>query len=376
MTVTYTTGTITLTNGQKAVVGTGTGWSVAGIVSGVIFVQGVGNPLPFSAITDDTHLTADIEWTGPNGSYAYAMVVDTSSGRQTVANMQALATYIQRLDNASLAALASLSGTMVANRIMYATSGAAAAWTPLTAFMRSLLDDGDAATARATLGNVFAKNLPIANDYLTGGEADFNALPGPGLWQLDRGGNVPNLNGPTSSLHHIVLQIGNEYRGLQIAGDFGNPNVLWFRIGGSTWGAWRVLLSDANGSPIISTSGGNEADITTSAENRLSIDFTAVRPNIMAVGAIAIRNTVAAEPWVTCMMVIRDLTSGAEFINKSFPILTPGTNGGRFHPSIPLTIGYSGLTLGRAYRIIMYVWKDAAVGPIYPTHMSIVAINS
>jgi hypothetical protein len=42
--------------------------------------------------------------------------------------------------------------TPAADRIAYYTSGSAAALTPLTSFGRSLIDDADAATARATLG--------------------------------------------------------------------------------------------------------------------------------------------------------------------------------------------------------------------------------
>ena len=62
--------------------------------------------------------------------------------------------------DATLTALAGLNTS--ANQLIYATGADQFALTPLTAFIRTLLDDADAATARATLGAA-----PLASPALT-----------------------------------------------------------------------------------------------------------------------------------------------------------------------------------------------------------------
>lgn len=104
----YTTGTITLTNGSAVVTGSGTAWQTALIMGGVIYVQAAGgSPLPILTVDSNTQITAAIEWTGASGEYSYAIQVNNDVN-QVLRNAQALSEYIQRLDNPSLGALASL----------------------------------------------------------------------------------------------------------------------------------------------------------------------------------------------------------------------------------------------------------------------------
>lgn len=110
MTAPYTAGTIDLVSGSEAVAGNDTAWQVGLIIGGTIYVEfDGGNPLPIAAVDSDTEITAALKWTGPTGTYSYAIVRDTAYGQQTVANAQALATYIQRLNNPALAATAGVS---------------------------------------------------------------------------------------------------------------------------------------------------------------------------------------------------------------------------------------------------------------------------
>lgn len=107
MTTPYTAGTINLVSGSTAVVGIDTAWEVSLIIGGTIYVEfDGGNPMPIATVDGDTEITAALKWTGPTGMYSYAIVRDTAYGQQTVANAQALATYIQRLNNPALAAMA------------------------------------------------------------------------------------------------------------------------------------------------------------------------------------------------------------------------------------------------------------------------------
>lgn len=107
MTAPYQAGTIDLVSGSTAVVGTDTAWEISLIIGGTIYVEfDGGNPMPIATVDSDTEITAALKWTGPTGTYSYAIVRDTAYGQQTVTNAQALATYIQRLNNPALAATA------------------------------------------------------------------------------------------------------------------------------------------------------------------------------------------------------------------------------------------------------------------------------
>lgn len=75
------------------------------------------------------------------------------------AQVEALGNGKQPLD-ATLTALAALA--TVADRLIYSTGPDTFAITPLSAFIRTLLDDADAATARATLGAISQAQLDAA----------------------------------------------------------------------------------------------------------------------------------------------------------------------------------------------------------------------
>jgi hypothetical protein len=127
MTIPYTTGQITLTNGSTAVVGVGTGWEVSLIEGGFIIpVVSAGNALPIQSIDSDTGITASVEWTGASGTYDYALVVDTEFDAQNLRNMTALSEYLQRLNNPAIAAIA---GTTPANNQVLVYTGPSSATT-------------------------------------------------------------------------------------------------------------------------------------------------------------------------------------------------------------------------------------------------------
>ncbi|TPL30168.1 hypothetical protein [Mesorhizobium sp. B2-4-7] len=84
MTSIYDTGTVTVTNGSAAVVGTDTGWAVSLVKGGTLYVEAPGNPMPIDVVTDDTHLTGAVKWTGADGTYNYAIVRESSDAASVV----------------------------------------------------------------------------------------------------------------------------------------------------------------------------------------------------------------------------------------------------------------------------------------------------
>ena len=113
---------------------------------------------------------------GPNG-------IDNQQAKQLAnrtaylkAQVETLGTGKQPLD-ATLTALAALA--IVADRLIYSTGADTFALTPLTAFIRTLLDDADAAAARATLGAAASDNAA-----LTGTPTAPTAAPGTNTTQL------------------------------------------------------------------------------------------------------------------------------------------------------------------------------------------------
>lgn len=192
MTAPYTAGTISLVAGSEAVAGIDTAWAISLIVGGTIYVEfDGGNPLPIAAVDSDTEITAALKWTGPTGTYSYAIVRDTAYGQQTVTNAQALATYIQRLNNPALAATAGV--TPGSNKLLLFTGANSATVIDLEDILQgvkfdeevpTLADraayDGEAEGFRVLVANIgdgrsafFTKKSAAAGDwsvafYITG----------------------------------------------------------------------------------------------------------------------------------------------------------------------------------------------------------------
>ncbi len=81
----FTTGTVTLVNGSKAIVGTGTGWKINGVRGGLMTVEVAGaNTLVLASVDDDTHATAATKWMGPSGTYAYAISMVSADAADTI----------------------------------------------------------------------------------------------------------------------------------------------------------------------------------------------------------------------------------------------------------------------------------------------------
>jgi hypothetical protein len=93
----YSTGTVSLTNGSAVVTGIGTGWQLALISGGNVIVQAPGNLLPIASVDSDTQITAELEWTGATGTYAYTVQRDTAYLQSLDQNSQNLSYLLSEL---------------------------------------------------------------------------------------------------------------------------------------------------------------------------------------------------------------------------------------------------------------------------------------
>lgn len=154
MTIPYVSGTVSVTAGNAVVTGVGTGWQTGLVTGGMFGLDSAnGNPVPILSIDNDTQLTLAKPWRGTTAAgQAYWIMRDTAYGQQSVANANALATIINELRNPAVAALAAISAQLGAGKVPRGLSATVMEMFTVTDFIKTLLDDGDAGTARGTLG--------------------------------------------------------------------------------------------------------------------------------------------------------------------------------------------------------------------------------
>ncbi|RVD52958.1 hypothetical protein [Mesorhizobium sp. M7A.F.Ca.ET.027.03.2.1] len=79
----YSTGTVSVTNGNAGVTGTGTAWAL-GLVAGGMFTR-LGVAVPILSVTDDTNLTLAYPWPGATAAgAAYAIALENSNAADIV----------------------------------------------------------------------------------------------------------------------------------------------------------------------------------------------------------------------------------------------------------------------------------------------------
>ncbi|WP_434153373.1 pyocin knob domain-containing protein [Sinorhizobium meliloti] len=241
MTAPYVTGTVSVTAGSAVVTGSGTAWATALIAGGLFGLDSSnGNPVPILSIDSDTKITLAKPWRGTTAAgQAYWIIRDTAYLLQLSANAQALATYIQRLDNASLAALASL--VPAADKLAYFTGANAAILTDIKAKGRDVLAADSMLSLLAKLGPVNGGNpSPTPSGAGVGlTDGDFNSITLPGVYTI--GGQWANGFGgaaPTSYTGILIVyaRFSQVFQEIWMA-TTGSPN-RWTRWTATNNGSW------------------------------------------------------------------------------------------------------------------------------------------
>ncbi|MCO5962373.1 phage tail protein [Sinorhizobium meliloti] len=261
MTAPYVTGTVSVTAGSAVVTGSGTAWATALIAGGLFGLDSSsGNPVPILSVDSNTQLTLAKPWRGTTAAgQAYWIIRDTAYLQQLSANAQALATYIQRLDSASLAALASL--VPAADKLAYFTGANTAVLTDIKAKGRDVLAADTMLSLLAKLGPVNGGNPSPTPAGAGVGliDGDFNSVVLPGVYTIS--GQWANGFGgaaPTSYTAILIVyaRFSQVFQEIWMA-TAGSPNrwTRWTATNNGSWpNPWIRLPGEFVGT--VSQSGG------------------------------------------------------------------------------------------------------------------------
>ncbi|MDX0457417.1 phage tail protein [Sinorhizobium medicae] len=244
MTIPYVTGTVSVTAGSAVVTGSGTAWQTALIAGGLFGLDSSnGNPVPILSVDSNTQLTLAKPWRGTTAAVqGYWIVRDTAYLQQQTVNAQALSTYIQRLDNAVLAALAGL--TPAADKFAYFTGANSGAFADIKAKGRDLLSSTTVLDALLKLGPVWGGSVRSpANSDVGLVDGDLNTITVAGVYTLS--GNWANTYAGAASVATTGTLVVLQRSANAVFQYFYRDNNQVFRRntvnGGTSWTDWTIV---------------------------------------------------------------------------------------------------------------------------------------
>ncbi|WP_457659523.1 pyocin knob domain-containing protein [Sinorhizobium medicae] len=244
MTIPYVTGTVSVTAGSAVVTGSGTAWQTALIAGGLFGLDSSnGNPVPILSVDSNTQLTLAKPWRGTTAAVqGYWIVRDTAYLQQQTVNAQALSTYIQRLDNAALAALAGLDPA--ADKFAYFTGANSGALADIKAKGRDLLSSTGVLDALLKLGPVWGGSVRSpANSDVGLVDGDLNTITVAGVYTL--AGNWANTYAGAASVATTGTLVVLQRSANAVFQYFYRDNNQVFRRntvnGGTSWTDWTIV---------------------------------------------------------------------------------------------------------------------------------------
>ncbi|MDX0425135.1 pyocin knob domain-containing protein [Sinorhizobium medicae] len=244
MTIPYVTGTVSVTAGSAVVTGSGTAWATALIAGGIFGLDSSnGNPVPILSVDSNTQLTLAKPWRGTTAAgQGYWIVRDTAYLQQQTVNAQALSTYIQRLDNAALAALAGLDPA--ADKFAYFTGANSGALADIEAKGRDLLSSTTVLDALLKLGPVWGGSVRSpANSDVGLVDGDLNTITVAGVYTLS--GNWANTYAGAASVATTGTLVVLQRSSNAVFQYFYRDNNQVFRRntvnGGTSWTDWTIV---------------------------------------------------------------------------------------------------------------------------------------
>ncbi|WP_457661873.1 pyocin knob domain-containing protein [Sinorhizobium medicae] len=244
MTIPYVTGTVSVTAGSAVVTGTGTAWATALIAGGLFGLDSSnGNPVPILSVDSNTQLTLAKPWRGTTAAgQGYWIIRDTAYLQQQTINAQALSTYIQRLDNAALAALAGLDPA--ADKFAYFTGANSGALADIKAKGRDLLSSTGVLDALLKLGPVWGGSVRSpANSDVGLVDGDLNTITIAGVYTL--AGNWANTYAGAASTATTGTLVVLQRSANAVFQYFYRDNNQVFRRntvnGGTSWTDWTIV---------------------------------------------------------------------------------------------------------------------------------------
>ncbi|MQY00862.1 phage tail protein [Sinorhizobium medicae] len=244
MTIPYVTGTVSVTAGSAVVTGSGTAWQTALIAGGLFGLDSSnGNPVPILSVDSNTQLTLAKPWRGTTAAgQGYWIIRDTAYLQQQTVNAQALSTYIQRLDNAALAALAGLDPA--ADKFAYFTGANSGALADIKAKGRDLLSSTGVLDALLKLGPVWGGSVRSpANSDVGLVDGDLNTITVAGVYTLS--GNWANTYAGAASVATTGTLVVLQRSANAVFQYFYRDNNQVFRRntvnGGTSWTDWTIV---------------------------------------------------------------------------------------------------------------------------------------